>query len=194
MIEAIYVHAGRSVLWFSATNQCTVASLSRAGVDATVPESNRVLRDRIEAIIDLTKDFGADLPPMRIQSSPRDDPRMHTDWRIRDMALSAARQGTTIRQSRLPPITEGGWIQACPPNSLARLNPPVLPSLDGSNPMLSSMTLLKSFIVSHRTAMDPCYHPEILISHGQFLSHRQGPLPLPYTRPSILALGCTPSS
>ncbi|KAI5988946.1 glycosyltransferase family 90 protein [Pisolithus orientalis] len=146
-------------------------------VSATVPESNRVLRDRIEAIIDLTKDFGADLPPMRIQLSPRDDPRMHTDWRIRDMALSAARQGTTIRQSRLPPITEGGWIQACPPNSPARLNPPVLPPLDGSNPTLSNMTAPKSFIVSHRTAMDPCYHPEILISHGQFLSHRQGPLP-----------------
>ncbi|KIN94740.1 glycosyltransferase family 90 protein [Pisolithus tinctorius Marx 270] len=146
-------------------------------VNATVPESNRVLRDRIEAIIDLTKDFGSDLPPMRIQLSPRDDPRMHTDWRIRDMALSAARQGTTIPQSRLPPITEGGWIQACPPNSPARLNPPVLPPLDGSNPMLSNMTVPKSFIVSHRTAMDPCYHPEILISHGQFLSHRQGPLP-----------------
>ncbi|KAI6141005.1 glycosyl transferase family 90-domain-containing protein [Pisolithus tinctorius] len=146
-------------------------------VNSTVPESNRVLRDRIEAIIDLTKDFGADLPPMRIQLSPRDDPRMHTDWRVRDMALSAARQGTTIPQSRLPPITEGGWIQACPPNSPARLNPPVLPPLDGSNPMLSNTTVPKSFIVSHRTAMDPCYHPEILISHGQFLSHRQGPLP-----------------
>ncbi|KAI6000279.1 hypothetical protein EDC04DRAFT_2612070 [Pisolithus marmoratus] len=149
-------------------------------VSSTVPENRRISRDRIEAIIDLTKDFGADLPPMRIQLSPRDDPRMHTDWRIRDMALSAARNGTTISQSYLPPITEGGWIQACPPNSPALLNPPMLPSLDGSNPVGPFNTVSpKSFIVSHRAAMDPCYHPEILISHGQFLSHRQGPAPHP---------------
>lgn len=57
-------------------------------VNLTVPGSNPALRGRIEAIIDLTKDFGADLPPMRIQLSPRDDPRMHTDWRIKHMALS----------------------------------------------------------------------------------------------------------
>lgn len=64
-------------------------------VNSTVPGSNRILRDRIEAIIELTKDFGADLPPMRIQLSPRDDPRMHTDWRIRHMALGAARNDLT---------------------------------------------------------------------------------------------------
>lgn len=64
-------------------------------VNSTVPGSNRILRDRIEAIIELTKDFGADLPPMRIQLSPRDDPRMHTDWRIKHMTLSAARNDLT---------------------------------------------------------------------------------------------------
>lgn len=67
----------------------TSSNSGLAIVNSTVPESNRILRDRIEAIIDLTKDFGVDLPPMRIQLSPRDDPRMHTDWRIREMALSA---------------------------------------------------------------------------------------------------------
>ncbi|KAI6038814.1 glycosyl transferase family 90-domain-containing protein [Pisolithus marmoratus] len=147
-------------------------------VHSTAPESEHFLHDRIQAIIDLTKDFGADLPPMRIQFSPRDNPRMHTDWRIRDMALSAASNGTTIRQNHLPPITEGGWIQGCPPNSPARLNPPALPALDGSNSVgPSNMVSPKSFVASHRAAMDPCYHPEILISHGQFLSHRQGPFP-----------------
>ncbi|KAI6096328.1 glycosyl transferase family 90-domain-containing protein [Pisolithus croceorrhizus] len=156
----------------------TSSNSGLAIVNSTVPESNRILRDRIEAIIDLTKDFGVDLPPMRIQLSPRDDPRMHTDWRIREMALSAARNGTTIQQSNLPPVTGGGWIQACPPNSPARVNPPVLPSLDGSSHVqLFNRASPKSFVVSHRAAMDPCYHPEILVSHGQFLSHRQGPLP-----------------
>ncbi|KAI5996980.1 glycosyl transferase family 90-domain-containing protein, partial [Pisolithus albus] len=147
-------------------------------VNSTVPGSNPALRGRIEAIIDLTKDFGADLPPMRIQMSPRDDPRMHTDWRIKHMALSAARQGTTIQQSNMPPITEGGWLRACPPNSPARVDPPALPSPDVSNLVRPSDEVSpKSFIVSHRAAMDPCYHPEMLVSHGQFLAHRQGPLP-----------------
>ncbi|KAI5988277.1 glycosyl transferase family 90-domain-containing protein [Pisolithus orientalis] len=156
-----------------------VKTLSNFGLEIanlTVHESNRTLRERIEAIINLTEEFGADLPPMRIQLSARDNPRMHTDWRIRDMALSAARHGTTIQQSHLLPVTKDGWIQACPPNSPARLDPPVLPSVD-SNPVLSNMSASKSFIVSHRAAMHPCYHPEILVSHGQFLSHRRGPLP-----------------
>ena len=34
----------------------------------------------------------------------------------------------------------------------------------------------KTFIYKHREAMDPCLHPNLLLMHGQFLSHRTGPV------------------
>jgi hypothetical protein len=34
----------------------------------------------------------------------------------------------------------------------------------------------KTFIYKHREAMDPCLHPGLLLLHGQFLSHRTGPV------------------
>jgi hypothetical protein len=34
----------------------------------------------------------------------------------------------------------------------------------------------KTFIYKHREAMDPCLHPELLLLHGQFLSHHTGPV------------------
>lgn len=36
----------------------------------------------------------------------------------------------------------------------------------------------KTFIYDHRLSMDPCLHPSHLLSHGQFLSHGTGPVPL----------------
>ena len=82
-----------------------------------------------------------------------------------------------IPQSQLPPISEEGWIHACPPDSPARTNPPTLPPLDHSTLTSSNMSLPKTFIASHRSVMDPCQHPELLITHSQFLSHRRGPFP-----------------
>lgn len=35
----------------------------------------------------------------------------------------------------------------------------------------------KTFIASHRMTMDPCMHPSLLVTHGQYLSHNHGPWP-----------------
>ncbi|KAG6326558.1 hypothetical protein ID866_12531, partial [Astraeus odoratus] len=142
-------------------------------IHSTIPETDHGSRRRLEAIIDLTKDFSGDLPPMRIILAPHDNPSMHTDWRIKSTAMEAARSG----KGYLPAVTEGGWIQACPPDSPARLNPPALPHVNSCIPMYSNATLPKTFIASHRLAMDPCQHPELLVTHGQFISHNSGPLP-----------------
>ncbi|KAI6038342.1 glycosyl transferase family 90-domain-containing protein [Pisolithus marmoratus] len=131
--------------------------------------------ERVAAIIDLTQDFGSDLPPMRILFHPHDTPAMHTDWRIKQMALDAAARGRTIRQSQLPSVTKRGWIEGCPPDSPARLDPPDLPSHGPSSPVLPESP--KTFIATHRLAMDPCQHRDLLVTHGQFLAHDRGPYP-----------------
>ncbi|KAL4068444.1 glycosyltransferase family 90 protein [Scleroderma yunnanense] len=145
-------------------------------IHSTFPDTDRGSRKRIEEIIEMTKNFGGDLPPMRILFSPHDNPVMHTDWSIKHLALEAAKSGTTIGKSKLPPVSEAGWTQACAPDSPARTNPPILPSVH-STPTFLNTNSSKTFIASHRSAMDPCQHPELLVTHSQFLSHRKGPFP-----------------
>ncbi|KAI6118650.1 glycosyltransferase family 90 protein [Pisolithus croceorrhizus] len=144
-------------------------------VYSTFTGADDSFRERVTAIIDLTREFGSDLPPMRIPFYPHDTPTMHTDWRIKQMALDAAKRGTTVRQSQLPPITERGWIQGCSPDSPARLNPPTLPSHDSTSLVVPKSQ--KTFIATHRLAMDPCQHQDLQVTHGQFLSHDRGPYP-----------------
>ena len=72
----------------------------------------------------------------------------------------------------MPPITELGWIQACPPDSPARLNSPTYPP---SPTPFHSSTSSKTFIASHKETMDPCMNPALLTTHGQFLSYNTGP-------------------
>lgn len=146
-------------------------------VHSTFPETDHNSRKRMEEFIEMTEAYGGDLPPMRIVFSSYDNPSMHTDWRIKHLALEAAKSGTTIPRSQLPPISEGGWIQACAPDSPAWTNPPTFPSFDHSTLTLSNTSSPKSFIASHRSAMDPCQNPELLVTHSQFLSHREGPFP-----------------
>jgi len=73
--------------------------------------------------------------------------------------------------SNPPNRTIGGWISACAPDSPARTQPITWGSLP-PHPAAS-----KTFIVDHRASMDPCLHPSHFLSHGQFISHRQGPNP-----------------
>ena len=82
---------------------------------------------------------------------------------------------TALTRADFPPIKELGWIQACPPDSPARLHPPILPypSTKPSFPHSSP----KTFIASHRDTMNPCTNPSLLTTHGQFLSHEVGPFP-----------------
>ncbi|KIM51684.1 glycosyltransferase family 90 protein [Scleroderma citrinum Foug A] len=118
---------------------------------------------------------------MRISFSHHDNPNMLSDWRIKTMALEAARIGKTVKQDNFPPIHKIGWIEACHPTSPARQNPPLLPPpslhTELSFAQLLNTSSPKSFIATHRATMDPCIHPELLVTHGQFLSHDKGPYP-----------------
>ncbi|KIJ07245.1 glycosyltransferase family 90 protein, partial [Paxillus involutus ATCC 200175] len=144
-------------------------------VGETLPEDRRAeLQRTIENILTLLKDVQHELPPLRITFSPYDNPSMLSDWRIKNMTLEAAAKGTTIKRSDLPAIKEAGWVQACPPNSPARLHLPSLPPLSTTTNISSPP---KTFVASHRDTMDPCTHPSLLTSHGQFLSHKAGPFP-----------------
>lgn len=86
-----------------------------------------------------------------------------------------------IKQANFPSTHKVGWIEACSPDSLARQNPPILPPLSPPTELsliqLLNVSSPKSFISSHRATMDPCMHPELLVTHGQFLSHNKGPYP-----------------
>ncbi|KIJ63849.1 glycosyltransferase family 90 protein [Hydnomerulius pinastri MD-312] len=143
---------------------------------STLPEDRRAqLQRTIENILELVQDVQHDLPPLRISFSPYDNPSMLSDWWVRNMALEAAAKGTTLKRSDLPPVKEAGWTQACSPDSPARLHTPSLPPLSSLSNNISPPP--KTFIASHRDTMDPCMHPSLLTSHGQFLSHNAGPFP-----------------
>src|SRR5882757_6519223 len=73
---------------------------------------------------------------------------------------------------------ELGWVSACHPSSPAR-QPPV----DSDN--LPERPFRKTFISDHRRTMDPCLHPTILHSHGQFLSYNPGRSPHNSLAPSF---------
>ncbi|KAF8841138.1 hypothetical protein BDN67DRAFT_929060, partial [Paxillus ammoniavirescens] len=155
---------------------CKTATSARLEiVSETLPKNRRAeLQRTIENILGLLKDVQHELPPMRITFSPYDNPSMLSDWRIKNMTLEAAAKGTTIKRTELPAVKEAGWVQACPPDSPARLHPPSLPPLSMTTNISS---LPKTFVASHRATMDPCMHPSLLTSHGQFLSHKAGPFP-----------------
>lgn len=68
-----------------------------------------------------------------------------------------------------PEVKLSGWISACDPMSPAWRDPI---DYDAEAPPRTE----KTFIYKHREAMDPCQHPSFLVQHGQFLSHRVGPV------------------
>ena len=78
----------------------------------------------------------------------------------------------------LIPTKYHGWISGCDPLSPAWSNP-----IDFTAPPAAPQT--KSFIFDHRKAMDPCQHPTILRSHGQFLPWGRGPIPNEHLTPSF---------
>ncbi|KAI6104130.1 glycosyl transferase family 90-domain-containing protein [Pisolithus sp. B1] len=133
---------------------------------------------RISNILKLLEEVEHELPSLRMSFSPHDNPNMLSDWRIKSMVMEAAKSGTTVRQKDFPPIHTVGWAQACPPSSPAQQNRPPLPALPPHTyePQLN-ISAPKTFIASHRSTMDPCMHPSLLVSHGQFLSHNTGPYP-----------------
>ncbi|KAG0702171.1 glycosyl transferase family 90-domain-containing protein [Suillus ampliporus] len=128
------------------------------------------LLKRIDNILLHLQDVEQFLPPFRAVFSPHDNPSMLSDYGIKARALEAAATRSTLKRNELPNAQRSGWISACPPSSPAWQyshdldNPPVRPSH-------------KTFISDHRLSMDPCLNPFLLHSHGQFLSHNNGPAP-----------------
>ncbi|KAF9450836.1 glycosyltransferase family 90 protein [Macrolepiota fuliginosa MF-IS2] len=132
-------------------------------------------------VIELLEDIQEYIPPFRAVFSPHDNPNLFTDWELRDMAVKAAAQGKYIDINNPPEVKLHGWLSACPPLSKAWTDP--LPSVFHKSPPPPSQNLPepthtpKTFIHDHKLTMDPCHHPSLLTSHGQFLSHKTGPIP-----------------
>ncbi|KAG6884641.1 hypothetical protein C0993_009358 [Termitomyces sp. T159_Od127] len=129
-------------------------------------------------VIDLLKEIEDKLPPFRAVFSPHDNPNLPIDWELRQQAVKHAAAGTFLDINDPPPVKLNGWIASCPPTSPAVLNP-----LNLDNPAPTPTT--KTFIHSHRLAMDPCLHPSLLLLHGQFLSHNKGPVPHRFMPPQF---------
>ncbi|KIK25676.1 glycosyltransferase family 90 protein [Pisolithus microcarpus 441] len=147
-------------------------------VHTTLKKNPSAFIARISNILKLLEEVEHDLPPLRMSFSPHDNPNMLSDWRIKSMVMEAAKSGTTVRQKKFPPIHTVGWAQACSPSSPAQQNQPPLPALPphAYEPHFNT-SAPKTFIASHRATMDPCLHPSLLVTHGQFLSHGTGPYP-----------------
>ncbi|KAI6142649.1 glycosyltransferase family 90 protein [Pisolithus tinctorius] len=147
-------------------------------VRTTVKGNPTAFLVRISDILNLLEEVEHDLPPLRMSFSPHDNPNMLSDWRIKSMVMNAAKRGTTVRQKDFPPIHTVGWAQGCQPSTPARVKRPPLPALPphAYEPQFNT-SAPKTFIASHRATMDPCAHPSLLVTHGQFLSHYAGPYP-----------------
>ena len=81
---------------------------------------------------------------------------------------------TVIDIKNPPEVKLDGWISGCSPRSPAR-NQDI--HWGGAPNTAPASTRVKSFIYDHRASMDPCLHPSHFLLHGQFISHKQGPIP-----------------
>ncbi|KAF7316645.1 SPX domain-containing protein [Mycena chlorophos] len=159
----------------------------------TLPEDERVRFTLAQGAFELMKLLEGvehELPPFRAVFSPHDNPNLLTDWELRQQALDAAREGKYIDIAH-PPAEKHGWLSACPPFAPARLHPlpPPFeesrpntgkPSVPGTSPSIFDIDHLekpRTFIHTHRLAMDPCLHPSHMRTHGNYLSHGDGPGP-----------------
>ncbi|KDQ62410.1 glycosyltransferase family 90 protein [Jaapia argillacea MUCL 33604] len=120
--------------------------------------------------IDLLNEVQHHLPPFKAVFSPRDNPRTFGDQRIKSMATTAAAEKRHIDIHNLPPAQRLGWRAACKLSSPSAKLPINFAYPPHPNPH-------KTFIHNHRLAMDPCLHPIIFHTHGQFLSKGTGPMP-----------------
>jgi hypothetical protein len=145
-------------------------------------------------MIELLEDVDHLLPPFRAVFSPHDNPNLPTDYELKRQALRAARARTcechivrptehrclfpfvysVIDIDHPPEVKLNGWLASCAPHSPAR-NADI--NWGGAPHLPPPSKRVKTFIHNHRTSMDPCQHPAHLLLHGQFISHRRGPVP-----------------
>lgn len=128
--------------------------------------------------LDILNDVYRYIPPFRATFSPHDGPSELVDWTWRKAAIDAARNGTYLKPEGLPQQDRSGWSGACPPDSPLYLNPP----RRDEEPTPQTP---KTFIHDHRASMDPCYHPQHVLTHGTFLTHGTGPNPKRFPAPLL---------
>ncbi|KAJ7769164.1 glycosyl transferase family 90-domain-containing protein [Mycena maculata] len=153
----------------------------------TLPEDEEVRLELAAGafqIIELMGEVEREIPPFRAVFSPHDNPNLVTDYQLKQQALAAAAKGTYIDPAH-PPPQKHGWLAACSPFAPAQLDP-LPPPFDDTYPNVGRPSVPgdkeglpppKTFIHSHRPAMDPCLHPAHLSSHGAYLPHGVGPSP-----------------
>ncbi|KAL5485021.1 hypothetical protein ACEPAI_7663 [Sanghuangporus weigelae] len=137
--------------------------------EAQADSFEEALRDRLNILLDVEDD----LPEFRAIISPGDTPNLLKDWELIQEAREAARKGTFIDIDGPPPVKHG-WLSACEPHTPAHRRPF---DFYGPVPVDLMHKKKKTFIHDHRATMDPCYHPALLFTGGQFLSHYEGPSP-----------------
>ncbi|KAG5353292.1 hypothetical protein C0989_008510 [Termitomyces sp. Mn162] len=150
-------------------------------VNYSLPGNLTVNHDLAEGayeVMELLMDVQDKIAPFRAVFSPHDNPNLPTDWELREIALKHAAKGTFLDVNNPPPVKLNGWIAACPPTSPAVVNP-----IDWEAP--APPPTAKTFIHTHKPAMDPCIHPSLFLLHGQFLSHRKGPVPQRFMPPQF---------
>ncbi|KAK1229965.1 hypothetical protein PQX77_006959 [Marasmius sp. AFHP31] len=123
-------------------------------------------------LIKLLRDAGVEkhIPPFRIIMNPDDRPIIQRDWALGDRAVRSARIGSVLpRALAEAPMFGRGWLSSCNPHDSAAWYTPIdykeRPPTRGTP---------KTFIHDHSPAMDPCVHPHLFRTHGQFLSFDSG--------------------
>ncbi|KAG6817367.1 hypothetical protein H0H87_009554 [Tephrocybe sp. NHM501043] len=142
-------------------------------VNSSLPGNAKVQHDLslgAYEVMELLEDVEDAIPPFRAVFSPHDNPNLPTDWELKDQALRHAAAGTFLDINDPPPVKLQGWTAACAPES-----PAARANIMFDAPAGNQRT--KTFIHSHKHAMDPCLHPRLLLLSGQFLSHHKGPVP-----------------
>ncbi|KAF8631386.1 hypothetical protein AX15_002417 [Amanita polypyramis BW_CC] len=150
--------------------------LARTSYSNPDPRDQRAPRG-MDEILALLEPIDHLLPNFRLIFSPHDNPNLLTNHEIRQAFVDAARNGSYIDLSALPPPSPIGFRATCPPGSPARplhsLNTPIDRS---TRP--SPRTHPKTFIHNHLSSMDPCAHPHLFHHHGQYVAHDIAPFPL----------------
>lgn len=159
----------------------------------TLPGNETSHHDMAEGavmLIDLLEQVQQYIPPFRAVFSPHDNPNLFTDFELRQLALNLAARGKGMVQNLSRPALNlslqvirnlhrrqiqtkfDGWISACSTSSAAWQK-----AFNWYDPPYPALVRPKSFIYDHRAGMDPCQHPHLFQQHGQFLSHKKGPVP-----------------
>ncbi|KAF8918437.1 glycosyl transferase family 90-domain-containing protein [Mucidula mucida] len=149
------------------TDFSVLSNSRRSGLRVTIHGSESRTALDVKEMLSEVQDH---LPPFRAIISHDDRPNRLRDFGIEDALLEAAATETVLSAKHLPRATHSGWRSACHPKSRANQ---ISFDLDGPPPPKPP----KTFIYDHLLSMDPCVHPALLWSHGQFLSHNEGPSP-----------------